>query len=600
MRIKRQQPAVSGSRGRSWIRGVKWKGLSARIILRAGAAMLCLVLAGCQGLPRLSKAPPSKAVAPLANPTFANTGSGQGGRSGRLSEVSGIENGRESFATRVALARFARQSLDMQYYIWDGDQTGTYLLSELLDAADRGVRVRLLLDDHSSHGIVVGILLQLAAGVRAVAAELEDGLALVTPQALHRRNQMRHMMEEIHTGGRDLVAAALDTHPNIEVRMFNPFPSRDLGGIERMFQLVGNFSLLNRRMHNKVFAADNQLAVVGGRNIADNYFGMHTEQIFRDLDLLVRGPVVREVSSNFDLYWNSQWAVPVQAFAWRARSERRLVALRKELDLVFDEKKDPSLRQLDQDEAATAVLRDVTSRMIEAPVTVVADVPEKFSGAGKPLVAEALDRLADQSRKEILIENAYFVPANRSFAKMEQRLGDGVAIRALTNSLATNDVLPAHAGYAKYRKRLLRSGVQMHELRPYSRDAASSGLARHGPRWALHTKAVVFDRQRVFVGTFNLDPRSADLNTENGLLVESPVLAAEIARFIEQGMQPDWSWRVDLGRPGEPTNGRGKGRLFWSTGDPAKPETTSREPEANFGSRLLMRLVSWLPVDNLL
>jgi putative cardiolipin synthase len=352
-------------------------------------------------------------------------------------------------------------------------------------------------------------------------------------------------------------------------------------------------------MHNKVFAADNQLAVVGGRNIADNYFGMHAKQNFRDLDLLVRGPVVREVSSNFDLYWNSQWAVPVQAFAWRGRSEQRLLALRKELKLFFDEKKDPSLQQLDQDGAATAVLRGVTSRMIQAPVIVVADVPEKFSGAGKPLVAEALDRLANQSRKEILIENAYFVPAERSFATMQQRLGDGVAIRALTNSLATNNVLSAHAGYAKYRKPLLRSGIELHELRPYSGGAGSSSPPSRGPRAVLHTKAVVFDRQRVFVGTFNLDPRSTELNTENGLLVENPVVAAEIARFIEQGMH-DRSWRVTLGRPGEPTNSGGKRRLFWSTEDPAKPESTSREPEASFVSRLLMCLVSWLPVDGFL
>lgn len=556
---------------------------------------LCLILASCQGLPKLAKAPVSKAVVPLANPAFAKAGADGGEQSARLSGVSRIDNGPEAFATRVALCRFARQSLDMQYYIWDGDQTGTYLLGEMLGAADRGVRVRLLLDDITSQGIVEGILTQLATSVRVVANEVEDGLALVTPQAMQRRNRMRSLMDEIHTGGRDLVAAALDTHPNIEVRMFNPFSSRKLGSIARVFQLVGDFSRLNRRMHNKIFAADNQLAVLGGRNIADKYFGMDAEHNWRDLDLLVRGPVVRDVSSSFDLYWNSQWAVPVQAFAWRARSGQRLAMLRKELDVVFNGKGDPTQQNLDQDEAVAGALRRVTSRMFEAPVSVVADVPEKFSGSGKPLVADALSGLADESRKEILIESAYFVPANRTFDRMEQRLGDGVAIRALTNSLSSTNQVASHAGYVKHRKDLLRSGVTMHELRTHG-DASLFGFLTRGSRAGIHTKAVVFDRERVFVGTFNLDPRSADLNTEIGLLVESPALSAEIAKFIEQGMQPDRSWRVDFKRMGERMNGG----LIWSTGDPANPITARREPESDFGSRLLMRILSWLPIDGLL
>lgn len=578
------------------------EGKGARVsegIFRSCGALLGFALVGCQGLPQFSQPEPSQAVTPVANPAFAVAGSGASGKSGGVSHVARMESGPEAFATRVALTRFARQSLDMQYYIWDGDQTGTYLLGELLDASDRGVRVRLLLDDHYSSGIVHGILDQLAKGARALATDVEETLAVVTPAALERQNRMRSLMDEIHSGGRDLIAAALDTHPNIEVRMFNPVPHRG-SGFKRLMQMLGNFSHLNRRMHNKIYAADNQLAVVGGRNIADNYFGVHAERNVRDLDLLVSGPVVQDVSANFDLYWNSEWAVPVQAFAWKVRSEQRLVALRKELDLVFDRRNDPSQRHLESDVAAQGVLRDVSSRMVHTPVVVIADVPEKFSGSGKPLVSQALGGLADNSKKEILLETAYFVPASPTYSHMDKRLADGVVIRTLTNSLASTDQVAAQAGYSKRRKDLLKSGVEMYELRTFGKNTSIFGFLTEGSRAGLHTKAVVFDRSKVFVGTFNLDPRSAELNTEIGLLVEDPVLADQVAKFIEEGMQPDRSWRVQIGKPGQPAKAKPRGGLYWSAGDAANPTVKRQEPEAGFVSRLLQRVLSWLPIDRYL
>ena len=600
---KKPEPRTAAeinSRPASNLRQTTAGGLRQRWLRRTGVAGACLVLAACQALPPLGQVTASKAVAPVANPAFVAAGGGHGEHRGGLSGVALMDDGQEAFAARVAMARLARQSLDIQYYIWDGDKTGTFLLGELLAAADRGVRVRLLLDDVNSRGIVDGILSQLTGGLRAAAAELEDGVSLVTPQALERQNRTRHLMKEIHSNGRDLLLAALDTHPNIKVRMFNPIPSRNLGEFVRHFQLVGNFSRLNRRMHNKVFAADNQLAVVGGRNIADNYFGMDEEYNFRDLDLLVRGPAVRDVSANFDLYWNSRWAVPVRAFAWYPRSEWRLVELRKELAAVFRQETDPRLRKLQPDSAVAATLRATTSRMIEAPVSVIADVPEKFSGSGQPLVAEALGRLAGDCRKEILIESAYFVPSNRTFAKMEERLANGVKIRTLTNSLASNDEVPAQAGYARHRKRLLRAGVEMHELRPYGATATRVGFLFPNTRAGLHTKTEVFDRQRVFVGTFNLDPRSAELNTEIGLLVDSPQMASQVARVIEDGMRGQRSWQVRLWNKGDPGKGCGNGRLQWSAGEPPNQAWFCHEPDADLLSRAMMSLLSWLPIDPLL
>ena len=567
-----------------------------------------LLITGCGAFPgtRTSVLPESQAIEPEENAAFTKRQPGiphTGVSPSRVSEVAQMHEGMEAFAARVALARFAQQSLDMQYYIWDGDQTGTYLLAEMLDAADRGVRVRLLLDDITSRGIVDGIMQQLAAAARAATADVEETLAEITPDELEigRESRIRDLMDEIHTGGRDLIAAALDTHPNIEVRMFNPFNSRRRGGVARAFQFIADFSRLNRRMHNKVFAADNQIAIVGGRNIADNYFGFHEKYDFRDLDLMVRGPVVRDVSASFDLYWNSEWAVPVHAFTMKRRSEQRLTGLRKELGQVFQLEKNERLRQLDDDAATTKALQLVTARMVKAPVRVVADLPGKMQKTGEPLVAEALAGYSRDSEKEILVESAYFVPVNVTFENMHERIDHGVQVCILTNSMASTNQMPAHAGYAKHRKRLLETGVVLHELRPYPLSAMHGDSGKHGPRTVLHTKAVVFDRERVFVGTFNLDPRSADLNTEVGLLVENPQLAAEVAAFMEEGMKPDRSWRLSLGHPdAAQKHGNSRGPVCWC-GDKAETRMViRREPDTRWGARLLMRLVSWLPIEEIL
>ncbi len=578
-------------------------------VLRAVLALCCVLLGtGCGTLPetRSSALPDSRAIEPEENAAFTK---GQpdfphaGVSPRRISEVAQMHDGMEAFAARVALARFARQSLDMQYYIWDGDQTGTYLLAEMLAAADRGVRVRLLLDDITSRGIVEGILQQLAAAARAATADFEESLAEITPDELEleRENRIRDLMDEIHTGGRDLIAAALDTHPNIEVRMFNPFNSRRRGGLARAVQFVADFSRLNRRMHNKVFASDNQIAIVGGRNIADNYFGFHEKYDFRDLDLVVSGPVVRDVSASFDLYWNSEWAVPVHAFAWKSRSEQRLTGLRKELGQVFQWEKNGRLRQLDDDAATTKALHRITARMVKAPVRVVADLPGKMQKSGRPLVAEALAAYSRDSEKEILVESAYFVPVNVTFENMHERIDHGVQVCILTNSMASTNQMPAHAGYARHRKRLLETGVVLHELRPYRLSALPADSKKRGPRTVLHTKAVVFDRERVFVGTFNLDPRSADLNTEVGLLVENPKLAGEVAAFMERGMKTDQSWRLSLGHPeAVQKNGNPRGPVCWCGDKAEKRMIMRREPDTRWGSRLLMRLVSWLPIEEIL
>jgi len=551
--------------------------------------IISLLLAACQGLPQLGPRPPSHAVRPTPNSSFSKTTP----TSGKLSKVAVVADGRDALVARVALARFAEQSIDLQYFIWDGDQSGSYLLDELLEAADRGVRVRLLLDDITTPNLVKGLLTEVVSAMRAVLADLEDGLAVLTPRQLERRNRMRTMMGELRGGGRDLLVAALDTHPQIEVRIFNPYANRKFGDVLRSFEFLGDFSRLNRRMHNKTFVADNQLAIVGGRNIADRYFKLDPVRNFRDLDLLVSNPAASAVSSNFDLYWNSHWAVPVRAFAWRGTSRLRLNQLRLEINELLDDNAIPELQQLDSRTTLAAKLRRITDRMHNAPVRVVADTPDKLTADGRSMVAETLANLAGKARDEILIESAYFIPANRTYERMEERLADGVRIRTLTNSLASNDVLPAHAGYSKYRPRLIESGVKLYEL-----NALPEHLGPEDPGWRLHTKAVVFDRRQTFVGTFNLDPRSANLNTEIGLLVDSPTIAKQVAEFIEEGMKPDTSWRVTLCEPAQSPVRCRKGQPLWHATDPSRP--LLKEPHSTALTRALSTFLSWLPLDPLL
>ncbi|MEP2777160.1 MAG: phospholipase D family protein [Luteolibacter sp.] len=553
----------------------------------------CLSMIGCQGIPDLTGGPPSHAVRPIPNPSFAAAAAVP--TDSESSAVALLTDGSDALAARIALARKSRQSLDIQYYIWDGDESGSILLEELLSAADRGVRVRLLLDDANTSGLLSGVLSELTNGLRAVAADLEDGAALLTPEALERRDRMRVMMKEIRSGGRMLLVGALDTHPNVEVRLFNPFASTGVSALKRYLEIAGDFHRLNRRMHNKVFAADNQMAIVGGRNIGDVYFGRHHEHNFRDLDLIVAGPAVRDVTRNFDLYWNSHWAMPVRSFAWEGTSQNRLAQLRKELREFQEERKgiltDPDHPPLEPERALAGAI----SRMRSAPVHVVADTPDKIGGDGEPRVASKLGSLAAQCESEILIETAYFVPSNRTFARVEERLGHGVRVRALTNSLSSNDVLAAHSGYARHRKSMLLSGVEIHEL-----ATRGSAVPPDSPKSRLHTKAVVFDRKRVFVGTFNLDPRSSELNTEIGLLVDSPELAEEVCAFIEKGMEPTRSWRLAFRDPDNSEHGGRGGKLVWHMDGTDPPTVKYKDPQATAASRMIAKVLSWLPLDPLL
>jgi cardiolipin synthase C len=461
------------------------------------------------------------------------------------SGIYALSNAQEAFATRVLLARAAERTLDLQYYIWHRDTTGQLLFEAVWQAAERGVRVRMLLDDANTKGL-------------------------------------------------DPTLAALDAHPNIQVRLFNPFANRGF----RLGDFASDFARVNRRMHNKSFTADNQVTVVGGRNIGDEYFGAATSVGFRDLDVAAVGPVVREVSREFELYWNSASAYPVAnilppaAAGETARLREEWASARQQPDALryVEAVRDTPLvsRLL----ARNLELEWTTARVVADDPAKVLHPPEEHELHMLPRLEEALGRPLES----LDVVSPYFVPGKDGAAGFRHLAERGIKVRVLTNSLAATDVGPVHAGYSKYREELLRAGVRLFELKPtMESQEAKSEAKSHGlggsSAASLHAKTFSVDRRRIFVGSFNLDPRSARLNTEMGLVIESPKLAAQLSSTFDSAI-PDQAYEVRLA-PG----GRG---LQWIDRRGAKEAIYSVEPETRAMRRLWVDFLSILPIEWLL
>jgi putative cardiolipin synthase len=439
--------------------------------------------------------------------------------------------GLEAFMARVGSARAAGRTLDLQYYTWMEDITGRLLAREALRAADRGVRVRLLLD---------------------------DSYAL----------------------SGDALLATLAAHARIEVRLFNTRRFRFLG----QFGLALEFALggwhLNHRMHNKCWVADGKLAIVGGRNIGDNYFDAAGDFNFRDLDLLIAGEAANQAQAVFDSYWSSSLACAVEKFrAGRDLSEAALAAVRARLDETpAEDKARPYLRELEQTGVS---LNNLPLIRADGAVRVLADAPAKAKGRGiTGCMAPAIGEVLMGARREASIISPYFVPGEGGMAMLEELVRRGVKVTVVTNSLAATDVVAVHAGYARYRPRLLDLGVELYELK---RTTKRNGGVFGSKGASLHTKALSVDGEQVFVGSFNLDPRSARLNTEMGAFVRHAELAERLRAEQQRLTEPDRSYRVWLQRH----------RMLWTDEDSTSPH----EPEAPLGRRILARVVKWLPVE---
>ena len=520
-------------------------------LLRLGLCCALFALVGCTSVPERPYYEKSVSHA-WATPENTRLGKYYAAAQARNPELSGLlllDEGGDAFEARIALTDAAERTLDVQTYLWYGDTTGKLILSRLLAAAQRGVRVRVLIDD-------------------------------------------------IDLNGLDFSFALLDSHPNFEVRIFNPFSARS-SGFARAFEFLGGKRHLNHRMHNKTYIADNVAAIVGGRNVGDHYFNVNTKANFRDLDVLAVGRVAREVSTSFDGYWNSAWAVPVKALVKDAPPEASVTRARDSLQQFADQLEGypyPYRRDL---QATLARLRDFDDRYTWARATAFYDDPDKVGKPDARHMGSALNSTLGSAGSDLLIESAYFIPLDSGVTTLAEMTQRGVRIRVLTNSLASTDVMLAHVGYAKYRRRMLDHGILLHEFRPDgspSRSQSSPGFYGSS-RVSLHSKAIVVDRRTVFIGTANLDPRSMIWNTEIGLLVESSGFAERVARFIESGMEPHNSWHVsylNTGPTGLPLQGK---KLVWSSLRNGVHTRTTREPDVDLLRILGAAFLSLLPLD---
>jgi putative cardiolipin synthase len=467
----------------------------------------------------------------------------QAGKSG----IHVLNTGLDSFAARIALIEHAEQALDVQYYIFHDDVTGLYLLSRLLAAADRGVRVRLLLDDLGAAGI-------------------------------------------------DELVSAADVHPGIEVRLFNPFARGPWPGLARMLDLLRRPHRLNRRMHNKMLTADGAAGIVGGRNVGDEYFGAREDVNFADLDLLAFGPVNEELGKSFDQYWNSPFAVPVSAW-------RRLTGTARDLENLRSRLAEHELTHAESPYAlrlrGTGFVQEALAGELEliwAPTHVVADLPGKVVARGDELratqLSEQLGPVWPPAESDLLIVSPYFVPRDEGTEYLLAQVGRGVRVRVLTNSLAATDVPAVHAGYKAYRRELLEGGVELFELRPTG-DALEKARERFGSSSAsLHAKTFVSDGRRAFVGSLNLSPRSLELNTELALVVDDARLAARLARDFEHLTRPSLSWRLSLER----AEG-GCQRMLWEGEERGRVVRHHRDPGTSCSERFSVWLLGLLPIE---
>ncbi|SAL76605.1 phospholipase D/transphosphatidylase [Caballeronia choica] len=451
----------------------------------------------------------------------------------------------DALVARMVLIESADRSLDLQYYIWHNDLTGHALAAALLRAADRGVRVRVLLDD--------------------LGASADDQLLLT-----------------------------LSSHPNMEIRIFNPVANRRF----KFFGMATEFSRVNRRMHNKALIADNQGAILGGRNIGDEYFGAESTVTFGDLDVLVHGPIVRKVSTAFDEYWNSSASYPIETLLGHQADPSALASLRAKREAWFESQENSAYVQ----QVRARLTQAIHSRDAEfswGKATLLYDDPSKITRA--PSDAEGnlisqLRALSLQPTQQMLVVSPYFVPGKRGVAWLSGLTQHGVHVTVLTNSLAATDVTAVHAGYQRYRKALLEAGVQLYELKP---GATASGTDEKkksvfgSSKASLHAKTYVFDRKSIFIGSMNLDPRSVELNTEIGVYCESQSAAQQVTDRVESNLNRV-AWRLELR-----TDPNGTSHIVWmETATDGTMTVFDSEPEVSALRNIGIWFLGILPIES--
>jgi putative cardiolipin synthase len=508
--------------------------------------LLVALLSACASLPPNTGRTESHAARDTAGTHVGQVVAGQLAKHPGQNAFRPLSDDAAALHARLALAEAAELSIDVQYYIWHDDASGRQLADALVHAADRGVRVRVLLDD-------------------------------------------------VGTQADDRVLRLLDVHPNIEIRLFNPVASRSL----RSLGMLWDFARTNRRMHNKAFIADNQVAILGGRNIGDEYFGVSEEFVFDDLDVLSYGPVVPRVSRAFDSFWNAPASYPVATLSEKPPDPAALTALR---DALAQASAEATGGEASARDPLMAALGIGAKHLYWGRARLIHDGPDKIErepDSDDSPVAGDFFRRADRVSRELTIVSAYFVPGKAGLAWFSELAARGVRVTILTNSLAASDVAAVHAGYARYREALLEAGVRLYELKPLPSPGAKPPL---GPgrssgsgssQASLHAKTFMFDRSAVYIGSLNLDPRSVKLNTEIGLLCESPPLTEELLEALESSLDKV-AWRLAL----EPDDS-GRKHLVWiETEDDGTEKRFTDEPGAGWWRRASVWMLGLLPIES--
>jgi putative cardiolipin synthase len=453
----------------------------------------------------------------------------------------------EALAARLRLIDKAEKTLDLQYYIWDNDKVGAVALHALIRAADRGVKVRLLIDDNN--------------------AKQTEGIFL-----------------------------ALAQHPNIEVKLFNPYRFRKYRGIDMVLDL----KRINRRMHNKSFIADHKVALIGGRNMTNQYYNVSDSYQFSDVDVMLVGTAVNDISNSFDEYWNHDYAYDVQEVVKQKSHRLSYESLKQQLDEHYKKVTVQNYLDLTSNSQAidSLINRDIALDWVKAEV--VKDSPDKIKSKAKKqehLNFQLINHL-EKPEKNIDLISAYFVPEKKGAKILSELAQDGVHVRVLTNSFKANDVAVVHAFYGKYRQNLLENGVELYEFLPAldkdDLDKHTEDLAKKAKvnikglsRSSLHAKLMALDEKQVFIGSFNFDPRSAYLNTEIGVLLNSPTLARSVHSTMDQNLSK-YAYKLVL---------NAENKITWQRQTPQGPVIYTKEPRMKWWQRAGMKVISWLPIE---
>jgi len=499
-------------------------------LLPVAAALM--VLSGCAGLPRhVHKTPSTVFQHPETTTLGRIVAEHQVGKN--LSGIRLLSTGEEAFASLISLADHAERSLDIQYYIIHEDESSRTLLHHVRLAADRGVRVRVLVDD-------------------------------------------------LNTAGEDRRFMHLSSHANVEVRVFNPFTAGRFSTWTRFIASATDIRRINHRMHNKLFVADNALAITGGRNIGDQYFTLDPHSNFVDLDVVAAGPIVPALSASFDEFWNSKYAIPIATVA----------------SSVDTESNNPTPPQEAQTSSAGNWLdHELDAHQLQlfwVPATVLADGPAKIASETAPdvevTIANDIRQLMNSATQELIIISAYFVPGKEGVALIRELIGRGVRVRVLTNSLASTDSPLVDIGYSRYRVPLLKLGVELREMQPKLGQKRARFHPFRSSNASLHAKALVIDQKIVFIGSLNMDERSAKTNSELGLVISSTEIARQVTGLLDD-ISTDGSYKLQLDQ---------HDRVEWVGGDAGTQKIWHRDPGTSRTERVWLKLLSPFAPDELL